>query len=839
MTYHSLLPTVVLIGISIVSRTLFGVEPTRAGGDLSPEAADFQEKGREFVVDDVWFQGCYHNAFEGQSVQGEDGVWKPGEQGIQRTKAILTGDGSTTSTMSLTFELGEAPKGPVKLIVTGLDDTATPINELSVSVNDQVVEKALHFPNNRSADNGIKNDRYLMGWEEKTLTIPTGVLRKGKNTLTITNTTSCFESETWNYAVVDQVKLAFPAEVDFRIAKLGRLPVLYYGLNYGPEVNAWPAVNLDNRITLLEGAPLQVGFFVTLPAEKLLGKEGPLADQAKKLTREVVLHLETDADFQVLAADGSPAARTDGEYKFPLSRLVKFETPHPAQGVTLFFRGGKPFDGKSLKAWVTIDGVPYRETTYQLRTIALQPLKDRDTLKFDLGIWGGQIPSEEKAMQEYIAAARNAGFNQLFTGENQGLNTALKKAGFHVYPRYGWFGHQFKVTEELAKFAAIDPKGQPMPKDFCPLAILENPEHPELGKFFKRAQDNARQTDIDGICVDYETAPVWCFCDKCLAKFREETGQPKVVREDIVPEGAQAEAFADYGRRRNRDLLAKVKEIIQKENPKLEYHSLASASDIPSYWYDGRTGGRHSIKELTTFADAIYASGYFYEVPGGLKSVIPIIDTVTGFAHDSGREVGTYMISPVATTIGEFPRYRGTWMKPDFTKMLIQLAGLGGGRGVLLFRGDCLDGAYFEACREAMASLLGARKYMETGINRSYEATMTPVPVEDRVFDTEVAQHLLARLVWRPSEAYEYDVIQLLENTVGRKRLVALFNYSSQPREYNVAIRGLFDPEYDLEDFTSKESLGTLGRIALEEGRWKVKVPARSCRLVEITAKTP
>lgn len=836
MTHSSLFALLAGVLWSACSCFAVGVQET-----VSPEEADLTAKGQEVVIDDVWFQGCYHNAFEGTPVKGDDGKWKAGPQGIQRTKAVLTGAGSTTASMTLKFALEEAPKGAVKLVVTGLDDSAEAANALSVTVNDQTVEKALEFPRNQNGEHGIANDRYLMGWAEKEVAIPSGVLRKGKNTLTIANTTSCFASEKWNYAVVDQVKLVFPEETAVRVARLQRLPVLYYGLNYGPEVNAWPAVNLDNRITLLEGAPLQVGFFVTVPSETPLGKEGPLAEQKKKLTREVVLHVETDADVQVLGADGQPTTRPEGgrAYAFPLSRLSSFETPHPSQGVTLFLRGGKPFEGKTLTAWVSIDGVPYRKSEYQLRNIALEPLQDRDDLRFDLGIWGGQFPSGEKAMQEYIATARDAGFNQLFTGENQVLNTALKKAGFHVYPRYGWFGHQFKVTEDVARFAAIDAKGQPMPKDFCPLAILANPGHPELGKFFKRAQDNARQTDIDGICVDYETAAVWCYCDKCLEKFREETGQPKATREDIVPGGAQSGAFTDYGRRRNRDLLAKVKDVIQKENPKLEYHALASASDIPSYWYDGRTGGRHSIRELSTFADAIYTSGYFYEVPGGIKSVIPIIDTVTGYAHDSGREVGTYMISPVATTISEFPRYRGTWMKPDFTKLLIQVAGFGGARGVLLFRGDCLDGEYFEACREAMTSLLEARSYLESGINRSYEATMTPVPVEGRVFDTEVAQHLLSRLVWHPSEAYEYDVIQLLENTIGKKRLVALFNYSSQPREYHVAIRGLFDPKYELTDFSSKKSLGSFGRIALEEGQWKVNIPARSCRLVEITVKVP
>jgi len=825
----------------LIGAYIFGGGPARAVQAISPEDADFTATGREVVVDDVWFRGCYHNAFEGTPVKSDDGKWKSGEQGIQRTKAVLTGAGSTTSAMTLEFELKDTPKEAAKLVITGVDDGAETSNELLVTLNDQIVEKGLHFRGNQNAANGIANDRYLMGWEDREVVIPAGVLRKGRNTLVIANTTSCLMSEQWNYAIVDQIKLIFGGEVELRIPKLDGLPVLYYGLGYGPEVNAWPAVNLGNRMTLLQGAPLQVGFFVTVPTNVPLGKEGPLADQKKKFTREIVLHLETDADLQILTDDGHVVERPagGGAYVFPLSRLLSFETPHPAQGVTLFFRGGKPFDGRKLTAWVSIDGVSYRKSQYDLSNISLEPLPGRDGLNFDLGIWGGQIPSEPKAMQEYIKAARDAGFNQLFTGENQDLNTTLKKAGFHVYPRYGWFAHQFKVTDDLAEFAAVDAKGQRMPEDFCPLAILAHADHPEIGKFFERARKSAHQTDIDGICVDYETPPVWCYCDKCLAKFREETGQPNVTREDIRPGGAQADAFVDYGRRRNRDLLAKVKETIQKENPKLQYHALASASDIPSYWYDGRTGGRHSVRELTSFADAIYASAYFYENPGGLKSVIPIVETVSGYAHNSGREVGTYLISPVATTISEFPRYRGTWMKPDFTKLLIQVAGFGGARGVLLFRGDCLDGEYFAACREALASLLQAKPYLEAGINRSYEVTMTPIPIENRVFDTQVAQHLLSRLVWHPSESYEYDVVQLLDGMEGRKRLVALFNYSDQPREYHVAIRGLFDPEYVLTDFSDGKSLGTMGRIALEDGQWTVKVPARSCRLVEIAANTP
>jgi len=810
-------------------------DPAKAETESSTVRGAFS--GTEIAIDDSWFEGCYHDAFEGILEKNEDGSLKPGKQGIQRTKAILSGVGTSHSAMTLRFELKEAPSGPVQLDLTGLDDGFEAQNKVEVSVNDQKITEDLTFPNNQYLDNA----RYYLGWETKTLKIPENVLRQGENTLVISNRSSSLDSQNWNYVAIDEIKFGFSKPVSLRLEGGGEMPVLYYGLTEGAEVNAWPAVNLNNRICLIKGAPLQVSFFVTMPKDKPLGTEGPLAEQATKITRKILLHLETDADLQVLDAKGVVVAgESKGgkrQYEFPIPRLLNFETPHPAQGVTLFMRGGKPFEAKELRAWMTIDGVPYRDSVYQIRNVELQALKDRDALKFDLGIWGGQIPSTDPAQAEYIAAARAAGFNQLFTGQDQKLNTALKKAGFHVYPRYGWFGHQFKVSEELAKFAAIDASGKPMLKDFCPIAILENPTHPELGKFFKRAQENAAQTDIDGICVDFETAPVWCYDEKCQAKFEEETGLKIKNLAQIAPGGELAEAYTDFGRRRNRDLLAKVKEIIKTENPELEYHSLASASDIPSYWYDGRVKARHSVEELTTFADAIYASCYFYEIPGGLKSVIPIIDTVQGYAHQSGREVGTYIISPVATTISEFPRYRGTWMKPDFTKLLIQLAGLGGARGVLLFRGDCFDGEYFLACQDAIASLQKVQPYLEHRIDRSYEITLRPEPGVDWEYDTEVAPHLLGRLMWRPAEEYEYDAVQLLRESNGNQRLVAVFNFSAQPRSYSVSVRGLFDPEYAATDVLTGEALGTMRRIDVEGGKWSLEVPARSCRLIELSAQ--
>ena len=132
----------------------------------------------------------------------------------------------------------------------------------------------------------------------------------------------------------------------------------------------------------------------------------------------------------------------------------------------------------------------------------------------------------------------------------------------------------------------------------------------------------AEQENIDGICVDYETAPVWCFCDRCLKRFGEESGRPVKDRAEVAPGGPRADEYRDFGRRMNRRLLEKVKAIMLEKNPKLQYACLASAADLPMYWYDGRVRARHAAEELVKFADAIYASHYCYEVPGGMAAVI-------------------------------------------------------------------------------------------------------------------------------------------------------------------------------------------------------------------------
>lgn len=800
-------------------------------------AADtVQLQGPRIVVDDALFTGCYHNAFEGQIENPTEGVYKSGRQGVQRTKAVLTGAGTAHSRMKLAFDLAVVPNGNAQLIIRGLDDRFDETNPLRVTVNEQELAGALTFPTNQIVTHGL-NQRYFLGWKDQTLDIPAGLLKAGRNELIIANTADAFTCDHWRYALVDHVTFAFDADATVTIEREG-FPVYYYGLNEGPEPHLWPAVNYDDRVCLLAGSELEYNFFVTFPKDKPLGTQGPIPGGRNGLSRDVVLHFVTDAAITVSTMDGEVVTgepHADGtHYTRPLMNIIGYETPHPLQGERLFLSGQSTFENKTLTVWWSVDGVDYAPRTYPLRCVALEPVENRESIDFLLSLWGGNAPQDDEGLARYIRLLRSAGFNHQFTGDAPQLNRRLQEAGFKVFPRYGWFGHQFKVTDANQRFAAIKHTGEPLPRDFCPLAILEHPGDPEMGKFFKRAERFASLPNIDGICVDYETAPVWCWCDRCLAAFEQETGIDVTGRDDVAPGGAHADAYRDFGRSLNRQLLTKVKQIMLAQNPDLAYHCLASAADLPTYWYDGRERGRHAVSELVKFADAVYGSHYCYETPGGLASVIPVVNTIKRLAVESGRHVGVNLITPVATTVSEQPRYRGVRLRPDMTRLMILLVGTAGGEGLSLFRGDCMDGEQYLACRRAVTELIAMSDYLR-GLNRSFELDVEPIDVKRPIYRNDIAQNLMSRLVWRPDFSYQYDAIQLLKDKMARDRLILVYNYADVPQSFRLQVRGLYDSAYDLADFNSGESLGQYDRIALESGRATVTVPARDCLMIRMT----
>ena len=268
-------------------------------------------------------------------------------------------------------------------------------NPLDVTLNGKPLAKGLTFPNNQNEKLGL-NQRYFLGWKSVPVDIPAGLLKKGANTLSITNTRDVFESDRWCYAVVDDVTFEFAEPVEMRIDRVA-WPDYYYGLSEGVEPFLWPAVNYDDRLCLVVGAAVEVNFFVTLPKDKPLGKLGSLAKEpTRHPKREILVHFQTDAPIEAATLTGEPIKPTNKggqqEYVAPIDRLINYETPHAVQGVRLFLTAKAPFEGKAMKVWWTVDGVAYRVKTYPLRAVALTPPEGREKIDFLLSLWGGGTP---------------------------------------------------------------------------------------------------------------------------------------------------------------------------------------------------------------------------------------------------------------------------------------------------------------------------------------------------------------------------------------------------------------------------------------------------------------
>lgn len=680
------------------------------------------------------------------------------------------------------------------------------------------------------------NQRYFVGWADREIVVPAAALKVGANELVIRNTTDAFAADTWPFVMVDRVTWRFAAETTMTVSP-PPVPVFYYGLTEGVETQIWPVVAYGKRLTLLQGVPLEYNFFATFPRDLPLGTKGSLAKEPTRPEREILLHVWTDVPISMTHLDGTPvtgeAANGGWEYRAPLARIVGYETPHPAQGVRVYLQGVEAQRDGQLRAWYSVDGVAYASRDLPLDTVALAPVGGREELDFGISLWGGTVPTEPAALAAYVAFLRGVGVNQVFTGDTPAANAALKAAGMTVYPRFGWFGHSYTVKEETAQWAAIGADGSPAKKDYCPLAILDQAAHPELGRYFELTRKMAALDNIDGICVDFECAPVWCWCDRCLALFREETGTADATRANTAKDGVYGDAYKDFGRRRNRDLLARVKTEMQAVNPALRYVALASANDIPDYWYDPR-GARHSMRELTTFADEIFASHYCYEVPGGFKSLRPVLQTVQRDALLSGRRVDASVIAPVAQTVSEYPRYRDASMRPEMTRLLTLLTALNGGRSISFFRGDCFDGSQYVALRQATAELVALRPYIESQYDATTELTVTSGSAADLRFETGLAQNLLSRFVWRPQVQYYFDHVQLLRASDGRDRVVGLFNFADSPQVLQLRFAGLHDERYRLSEAIGGATRGEATRRELEGGDYTVTVPARDCLFLRL-----
>ncbi|HEX5504214.1 MAG TPA: protein kinase [Thermomicrobiales bacterium] len=123
-----------------------------------------------------------------------------------RPAAALYGAGSGYDTATVAFEVRGGTPGAAVLVLTGLDDERAAHTDLAVLVNGVPVYAGQSaFPNVPPTDNGVGGgDRY---WGEMRIALPAGVLRPGRNTLTLRDTTPWQGALGIPYILIDAIVL--------------------------------------------------------------------------------------------------------------------------------------------------------------------------------------------------------------------------------------------------------------------------------------------------------------------------------------------------------------------------------------------------------------------------------------------------------------------------------------------------------------------------------------------------------------------------------------------------------------------------------------------------------
>jgi hypothetical protein len=207
--------------------------------------------------------------------------------------------------------------------------------------------------------------------------------------------------------------LSFAAPVRATVA-VAQPPRYYYGLETGPEVNLWPAINVDETITLIEGGEIQYKFFVTLPDAMVAQRRDVKAGHPP-----IIVNILTDADITITPL-GRAAAPLEGRkqadgtlYQAEVGRIISGATPHEGQGINVFLKANGSFEGKRLRTWCSVGETNHLARGFPIRAATLPPLERRGELDMLLSIWGGGIPDEPDRARDYVDMIGKAGFNHV------------------------------------------------------------------------------------------------------------------------------------------------------------------------------------------------------------------------------------------------------------------------------------------------------------------------------------------------------------------------------------------------------------------------------------------
>ncbi|MFW6059457.1 MAG: hypothetical protein ACODAQ_04715 [Phycisphaeraceae bacterium] len=695
------------------------------------------------------------------------------EHRAERKVAIFSAGVEGSSTRA-EFTLERAPGGDARLEIIGLDDNHDGNTPIRIEINGETVHEG------RTIFADPEHIYRPHPWKTQRFDVPAGALRQGRNTLTLTNLTDG-RTDALRWMFVHQASLVMEdeSEIGWELARgesfLGRI-----FLQGDIEPVVYPAALKDDVLHLAVGRYLVQGFS-HMAAQQHNGKEMeqvidvPAAIDVKVLRGEVLARETIERDgrdyhrFTLRDEVNTMAGRRIAYHGYPLLAMK----PHEAG------------DLGAVRMHFVMDGQVQPSRTFTIRSWDVT-MPETLPERFFLGLWGANRPADDVVAEDFGDLLRDSGFRLVFGTTNTEEAAYFDRFGIRYYTRFG----PHHPSEE---HPSITFEGEPNPKQADPIHLIEDEEALEYPTF-QRAIAAARTEGIDGVCCDYELmADSWS--DRTIAAFKRfapeyaDMTKAEIRQTCTDPETGEyqpSEDWMNFRRWLNARIVGRIQTEMRKVRPDMPYLSLASASDMPAYWWDAKGRGRFRLEDLTQEVSEVAMSVYHYDHPGGLPSIPAIVRTGLGFAE--GRDVGIHLIGIFAGTLIELYRYERLHLEAWQMRQDILLAAASGGRAFHFFRADQLDGEYLSAASRAMAEVAALEPYLNDMRAADDRLDAAPVETPDYTLPISGGTTIYAKLLW--SGQPERQQAQMLRIGEDGKLLVMLFNFMNAPLRQRITIEG-------------------------------------------------
>ncbi len=291
---------------------------------------------------------------------------------------------------------------------------------------------------------------------------------------------------------------------------------------------------------------------------------------------------DTNADQPKFSSAPAGQTTTDGQslslYKLTADKPVR-HIVHPVMSLMqVMLQIDDPADARegvswTLHYWSAADDGTVIEAPRSFEARALPPLAGKQPKKLLFQLWGSYFGArmDSEAMRlATLATLKAAGFNQITGGD-----TWTAENG----PKYG-VGNQLNVTfqawsinlapflKEHAEARLIDHNGKPSNQLMCTTLLLGD-RWPVASAILA---DLAKSRGPALVHYDYEfspfTGPHSCYCDRCLAAFRQRAKLPADLK--LTPrliEDHHRDAWEDFMAWRAAQLLALMKQTVHQAVP--------------------------------------------------------------------------------------------------------------------------------------------------------------------------------------------------------------------------------------------------------------------------------